>query len=86
MDKRDEADAAKKYGWPFCAASLCDVNNSHAACCTPRLFRIFAINSSDHLTLWKAYEGWVDSMKERDYKFCHRNFLSRNTLQVRRPT
>ena len=24
MDKRDEADAAKKYGWPVCAASLCD--------------------------------------------------------------
>ena len=48
----------------------------------PALVRLFSINSSDHLTLWKAYEGWTESMKERDYTFCRRNFLSRNTLQV----
>ncbi|XP_067658403.1 ATP-dependent RNA helicase dhx29-like [Haliotis asinina] len=45
--------------------------------------RAMSIACSDHLTVYKAFEGWVSARsqgRQAEHSFCSRNFLKRNTL------
>ena len=45
----------------------------------------FAVGNSDHLTMLKAYKGWIDAERQSSYSgytFCQDNFLSIKSLQV----
>ncbi|XP_041377574.1 ATP-dependent RNA helicase DHX29-like [Gigantopelta aegis] len=42
-----------------------------------------AVACSDHLTLYRAYDGWKKAKsqgRQAEMKYCHQNFLKRNTL------
>ncbi|XP_060083551.1 putative ATP-dependent RNA helicase DHX57 [Ylistrum balloti] len=45
----------------------------------------FATGNSDHLTMVKAYQGWIDARKRSQYagySYCHDNFLSQRSLEM----
>ncbi|XP_033733730.1 putative ATP-dependent RNA helicase DHX57 isoform X2 [Pecten maximus] len=45
----------------------------------------FATGNSDHLTMVKAYQGWIDARKKSqyaEYNYCHDNFLSHRSLEM----
>ncbi|XP_069118914.1 putative ATP-dependent RNA helicase DHX57 [Argopecten irradians] len=45
----------------------------------------FATGNSDHLTMVKAYQGWIEARKKSqyaEYNYCRDNFLSQRSLEM----
>ena len=64
--------------------SLSPVPPQHKQEEADRVKQKFAGDSeSDHIALFRAFEGWERSKNPRQY--CWENFLSHNTLEVMKP-